>query len=147
MFNSWYSFHLCKGQGLWWRFTNEERWTWSAAVSDRLVNVNYSRWCILHPEFKKKPLYMKWNEFYLEETDHHHANCCKLAFETVQPFSAYWCHSKWLLVFFFFFWHLWTYKTKRVCAKGLSINLVPRDMSWDQWRLCEIEVNYVLWFI
>lgn len=50
MFNSWYSLHLCKGQSLQGKFTNEERGTWSAAVSGRLVNVNCSHWCILEPE-------------------------------------------------------------------------------------------------
>lgn len=92
-FNSWYSLHLCNGQGLWGKFTNEECGTWSAAVAGRLANVNCSRWCILHPEYKKKPLYMKWNEFYLERKDHHHANCYKPASETLRPFSVYWCRS------------------------------------------------------
>lgn len=62
MFNSWYSLHLCKGQSLWGKFTTEERETWSAAVSGRLTNVNCFRWCILHPELRKKAFVhqMKW---------------------------------------------------------------------------------------
>lgn len=97
MFNSWYSLHLYKGQGLWGKFTNEECRTWSAAVAGRLANVNCSRWCILHPKLKK--VFVQETKRVLFRRDH--ANWYKLASETVQPFSAYWWHSKWLLVFCF----------------------------------------------
>lgn len=50
MFDSTYSLHLCKGQNLRGKFTNEESGTWSTAVSGRLVNLNCSHWCILYPE-------------------------------------------------------------------------------------------------